>query len=558
MLASGCAPSHRYDNPPDVAPPEKNSAPVVTAAKPASDAYFRTESSDDWVKHNFVLQDRYARVLLVGEPRVETVRVAPPSLGPGSVGAKDHHVDATFATIQEAIDASKPGDLIAVQPGTYAGFVAGPIEGAGDGAYTFIRALGPPGSVVIDRPGLDKNWMFYLRTAHHIVVEGFHLKGAGTKKGPRAGIMLDGDFGRSGKLLRNVAIVGVLSTSHRTWGLHATDTRTVLIQDSAFSGSVEEHGLYASDGSDDWVIRRNVFFDNYACGLQINLDPLASLEETAKHVGMTGMRPMEESRKWAEELLARAVQTYGANNFPDGRGINFIIENNVSTNNGEKGGAAYNFAALSESLIQNNLAYNNDAGGLVLWDNYNPFDRALTDAPPKSPEEWVPERKPLFGSRDNLVRYNTFMNQPSPRAAIQTRNGSWGNRFLSNVAVHGRGPGLWITADSIDGTEAKGNIMGTIQLDEGARGMAKLAKLMPAAGSKIDVPYSAVVESLVAPSAEPWVVLDGGWWKPAPKRPRYSPKASAALFAPAGATPSVALDLSGRERPSDIPGAFAP
>ncbi|MBK8943514.1 MAG: right-handed parallel beta-helix repeat-containing protein [Polyangiaceae bacterium] len=561
IALAGCPSPREYDNPPDVPlPPTATpsaSAPATPAA-PAAAGYFRTESSDAWVAHNFKLQSAYARVLLVGEPKAKSIEVAPPSLGPGSVGKKLHSVDAHFATIQEAIGASKPGDLVAVQPGQYAGFVIGPVEGAGDGAYTFVRALGPPGAVVIDRQSLDASWMIYARTAHHVVIEGFHIKGTSDGKGPRAGIMLDGDFGRTGKLLRNVAVVGVLSFGHKTWGLHSTDTATVLIQDSAFGGSILEHGLYASDGSDDWVIRRNVFFDNYAGGLQINLDPLASLEETIRHIGMMGAPPEAGTRAWAVDTLARATRTYGENNFPDGRGINFIVEDNVATNNGKKGGAAFNFAVICESLIQNNLAYGNYAGGLVLWDNKNPYDNELTDDPPTSPAEWVPDKKPLFGSRDNLVRNNTFFNEASPRAAIQVRHGSFGNRFFSNVALHGTGPGMWVTPDSLERLEARGNVMGSIQTDGASPEMLKLATLMPAQGSTVNVAFDDVKRAMVAPSLERWIVLEGGWWKAAPKRPDFRPKEPGGFFKPGGPAAIVPLDQAGRKRGADIPGAFAP
>lgn len=532
------------------------SAPVVPASLGSS--FFKTEDSDEWVAHNFHLQAKYKRVLLVGEPKAKTIEVAPPSLSSAAIRAV-HQVDAHFATIQSAIDASQPGDLIAVQPGRYAGFVIEDMAGAGDGAYTFVRALGPAGAVTIDAASADDSWMVYLRAAHHVVIEGFRVEGSGERRGPRGGIMLDGDFGHTGKLVRNVAIVGVFSSKHKTWGMHSTDTATVLVQDSAFRASVLEHGLYVSDGSDDWVIRRNVFFDNYACGLQINLDPLASLEETMRHVGMTGHPPFAETRAWALSTLARADRVYGPNNYPDGRGINFIVENNVSFHNGKKGGAAYNFALISDSLIQNNLAYDNVAGGLVLWDNENPFDTEQRDHQPSKPSDWTEDTKPIFGSRGNLVRFNTFFDEDSPRAAIQCRNGSFGNRFAGNIAIHGRGPGLWFTPDSVPGLESRGDVMGALEMDPPPREMLSLAALMPERGSRVGVSRDEVVKGFSAPSREPWVILLGDWWALNPDRPDFHPKKSAGWTV----DPSIALpkrDLDGRSRVGEdaAPGAFIP
>jgi hypothetical protein len=558
VACNGSSP-HGASNTPDL--PDGGARPTPTATgtpvpPQVVEGFFVSEDSDAWVAHNFKLQSAYARVLLVGEPKAKSIEVAPPSLGPGSVGKKLHSVDAHFATIQEAIGASKPGDLVAVQPGQYAGFVIGPVEGAGDGAYTFVRALGPPGAVVIDRQSLDASWMIYARTAHHVVIEGFHIKGTSDGKGPRAGIMLDGDFGRTGKLLRNVAVVGVLSFGHKTWGLHSTDTATVLIQDSAFGGSILEHGLYASDGSDDWVIRRNVFFDNYAGGLQINLDPLASLEETIRHIGMMGAPPEAGTRAWALDTLARATRTYGENNFPDGRGINFIVEDNVATNNGKKGGAAFNFAVICESLIQNNLAYGNYAGGLVLWDNKNPYDNELTDRQPQSLDEWKPERYPLFGCRNNLIRFNTVMGD-TPRAAIQLRNGSMGNRVYGNIANHGRGMGLEVFADSVAGSDIKGNVFGRIRMNPGADALASLAVALPPAGEAA-VSADAILGEMVAASNDPWIAPKGKTMGVADKRPDYRPKAGSKLLGATVDAAAPATDFNGDKRDKATPGAFNP
>ena len=45
------------------------------------------------------------------------------------------------------------------------------------------------------------------------------------------------------------------------------------MQDNLFANSGEEHSAYFSDGSDDYVIRRNVFAGSNASGLQINVVP---------------------------------------------------------------------------------------------------------------------------------------------------------------------------------------------------------------------------------------------------------------------------------------------
>src|SRR6185295_8955844 len=119
------------------------------------------------------------------------------------------------------------------------------------------------------------------------------------------------------------------SHHHRKWGFHSTDTHTILIQDNLFAFSAEEHSGYASDGSDDYVIRRNVFFGSRGGGLQCNLDPVSSFDELKKHPALSAFSDEKPTRAWATALVARATALFGANNFPDGKGVNFIIEDNV-------------------------------------------------------------------------------------------------------------------------------------------------------------------------------------------------------------------------------------
>jgi hypothetical protein len=60
-------------------------------------------------------------------------------------------------------------------------------------------------------------------------------------------------------------------------------------------------------------------------------------------------------------------------------------------------------------------------------------------------------------------------------------------------------------------------------------------------------------------SNEPWVVLDGKWWRLNPNRPDFRPRADSKLFADWGDSAELPKkDLSGRERKSASIGALAP
>src|SRR6185369_13800771 len=120
--------------------------------------------------------------------------------------------------------------------------------------------------------------------------------------------------------VHHVVFVGNFSHNHRKWGMHSRDTHTVLIQDNLFALSAMEHSAYVSNGSDDYVIRRNVFFGSSSGGLQCNLDPLSSLEDLAKRPEFKDYPKQQPTREWAAGLVKLATEQFGKNNFPDGRG----------------------------------------------------------------------------------------------------------------------------------------------------------------------------------------------------------------------------------------------
>ncbi len=327
-------------------------------------------------------------------------------------------------------------------PGRYRGFKLGDKADAGDGRYIRFVAVGAPGEVIIDAPSsADPNWMILLETAHHVIVQGFNLAGTNTPgskdlHGPNAGILINGDFVQSSKLCHHIAVVGNYSHEHKAWGIHSVDSHTVLIEDNLFASSGREHSAYFSDGSDDYVIRRNVFFGSNASGLQVNVDPLASLEKLARHPALD-YPPMAPTREWALGLLKLATDRFGANAFPDGRGFNYIIEANVINGNGRGGGAAINLAGVRESLIQNNLVYGNYSSGIAEWDNGNPFDAASVKPGPQSVAEVTgADVLPIFGCFNNLVRNNTVLMSVRSRPALLVGNGSWGTRAFNNVLVN--------------------------------------------------------------------------------------------------------------------------
>jgi len=544
----------------------------VTAPIPPSPVFYRTQRSDEWVEQTFILQPKYRRVLLVDASgrAPTTIRVPRLALNARRPAPEfdELAVDQVFRTLQEAADAAQGGYLVAVSPGTYAGFSLGDIPDAGDGRFVRFRALGAPGQVILDKPcqADGQRWMVYLRAAHHVIIEGFNLAGAGEPgvlpaSGPWAGIMLDGDFGRTGKLAHHLAIVGNFSHNHAQWGLHSTDTHSVLIQDNLFARSAGEHSAYVSDGSDNYVIRRNVFFESYASGLQCNLDPEASLAEVKKHPAFHDYPALAPTRAWAEGLLKLAAERFGEHGFPDGRGVNFILEENVMNRNGRKGGGALNLAGLQESLIQNNLIYDNYNHGIAQWDNANPFDAAAVRAPPATASEAASlDRLPRWGCHDNLIRNNTVLLSNTKRAAILLVNGSYGCRLRNNILINDADVSIDVDAESVFRLDAGHDVTGTVRYRAEPFTMPPLTALSPALralaispaeGNRTttSVTRQKLPSEVVAYSNEPWVIIEGTWWRLNPKRPNFRPRSGSKLLARQGdASELPPLDLEGRAR----------
>jgi hypothetical protein len=59
--------------------------------------------------------------------------------------------------------------------------------------------MGQPGDVIVNQASANPDWMILLRATHHVIIQGFNLAGHNVPgldpTSPRAGIMLDGDFG---------------------------------------------------------------------------------------------------------------------------------------------------------------------------------------------------------------------------------------------------------------------------------------------------------------------------------------------------------------------------
>jgi hypothetical protein len=544
-----------------------------------SPVFFHTQSSDEWVDHSIHVQRTYKRVLVVDASGKFPQRLKISALNLNSrTGAngstREYKVFASFKTLQEAADAAQGGDLIAAMPGHYAGFVLEEKPSAGDNRYIHFKAMGEPGDAVIDQPSRIPDWMILLRATHHVIVQGFNIAGSNgpgkEPSGPRAGIMLDGDFSKTSKQTHHIVILGNFSHNHRKWGLHTRDTHTVLMQDNLFARSAVEHSAYVSDGSDNYVIRRNVFFGSASGGLQCNLDSVSSFHDLIKNPELKDYPKEQPTREWAVGLIKLATEKFGENNFPDGRGTNFIIEDNVMNENGRLGGGSLNLAGLQNSLIQNNLIYDNLNHGIAQWNDQNPYDQAYVEPGPQAPDQVKgPDDLPLWGCHGNVVRNNTVLMNNHDRAAMQARNGSWGTKMRNNIFINDQANSIEIYDTSSYRLDASFNVANVVSYhtsagDDHVREMPSslksLAIQLPEGPNTISgITQERAAKEFVRYGNEPWVIIEGKWWRLNPDRPDFRPRADSKLFANWGdANEGPARDLAGNERSGTSIGAFAP
>lgn len=223
-----------------------------------------------------------------------------------------------WRTIQHAVDTVSQGDTIVVTAGSYAGcrigksgIAASPITLRAESAgVVLINSLSPSNrhQSLIEIENFDA-------TTRYWVIDGFEVAGA-----QRYGIDLrDTEY---------VTVQNCVVHNNTVTGILLAFSYHPLIQDNE-SYSNGEHGIYQSNSGDYPTIRRNNLHHNYAAGLHMN----------------------------------------GDRNFTPGDGIiSFaVVEKNIVWENGVGGGSGINCDGVSDSIIRNNLLYNNHASGISLY-----------------------------------------------------------------------------------------------------------------------------------------------------------------------------------------------
>lgn len=505
---------------------------LIVFALPAY-AQFSSAEPDTkaFVTTNFQLQPTYSRVLCVsqdGSCPAQIDATVPCLASVCDFPTQTYSIAQTFDTIQAAWDSSLAGDLIIITPGEYAGVQA---EGHGgeNGAYIHFLGWGAPGSIIINASAdPTKDFLrhhFYFIDVHHLILQNLTFTNA-----EGAGLFVSGYFSGTGRFSHHIVVMNVYSHDNGVWGLHTTATSYMLIQDSIFTNSGEEHGAYISGSGDHFLIRRNVFQGNIASGLQVNADPQTAISElfywlqtaTGDTCGWT-----EEDATWDDLKTC-----YDGQGLPDlgefiedGISENIIIEQNVATANGEIGGAAINLASLRNSKVRNNLVYGNLAGGIICWDNDYFVEKGVNASP--------------YGCQNVSIENNTLVDETGGRGSIILNHFAQNITLRNNVVIRDRFDAIEIAVNSGQGFVGNNNYFSAIFVDETSQGVDNLGT------GDVAVPDG--LAQFVNPNFELWVSEDGLFPTLNPNRPDYRPLPDSILAT--GGDPSVALSFDALGNP---------
>lgn len=272
----------------------------------------------------------------------------------GNDGLDGLTLATAWATLNHAADQVDPGDTVHVQNGNYQGFYLDR-SGSPGAPITFV-ADGDAVAITSDNGTTPDG--INVEGASHVVIDGFIVNDR-TRAGIRA------------VLGSHVTVRNCKAGHNGRWGILTGFVDDFTAENNETHHSVAEHGIYVSNSGDRPILRGNHSHDNFANGIHMNGD--ASLGG-------------------------------------DGVISNALVERNVIHGNGTGGGSGINMDGVVNSVVRNNLLYDNHASGVSLY-------RIDGGA----------------GSSGNLVVNNTIVNASNGRWCVNITDGSTGNRVVNNA-----------------------------------------------------------------------------------------------------------------------------
>ncbi|TXT56012.1 MAG: hypothetical protein BAJATHORv1_30396 [Candidatus Thorarchaeota archaeon] len=305
-------------------------------------------------------------------------------------------MDQPWQTPSYGVSQLVTGDTLFLLPGEYqldsaihfeiSGTEQSPITLTGQDAI--LNGAGLPSD-------FDNRDAIFVDHADNIIIENLVILNA-----PRSGLRISWSD--------HVSVTNSTFGNNGKWGIFSDFADYISIDSCETYGSGEEHGIYLSNSGDYPVVRNCLVHDNHASGIQFNADPL-----------MGG----------------------------DGIISGGIVENNYVYHNGEGGGAAINFASVRNTIVQNNLLFDNLAGGIACWDDGNDGT--------------------AYGCKDNTFANNlVIFEEGYGRSALQMIEGSTGNIAVNNILIAGDSGDYALELDTTSSVTSDYNIFYHLESEE--------------------------------------------------------------------------------------------
>ncbi len=301
-------------------------------------------------------------------------------------------IDQPWQTLQHAADTIGPGDTVEVRAGNYVGgyFTT---SGTAEAPIVLEAYPGESPAITADNPTTPDG--INLEGASFMVVQGFIVNGR-TRTGVRA------------VTCQHVTIRNNSMDQNGEWGILTGFCDDLLIESNITSRSIGQHGIYVGNSGDRPVIRGNVIFSNNANGIHMNGD-----------ISQGG----------------------------DGIISGALVEANIIYDNGVGGGSGINCDGVQDSLIRNNLIYDEHASGISLYQ--------------------IDGGGPSTGNR---VLNNTVLIAADGRWALNIQDGAANATARNNILwnEHSFRGSLDISADSLPGfTDDNNAVMDRFTTDGG-------------------------------------------------------------------------------------------
>jgi hypothetical protein len=216
-----------------------------------------------------------------------------------------------------------------------------------------------------------------------VILEGLTIRNAS-----RAGVVVN--------RCRHITIRNCVLTGNRKWGVQTCLSKHVTVEYCETSGATVQHGIYFST-TDHPVARGCRIHHNVGCGIHFNGD-----------------------------------ESEGG----DGMITGGLVEDNLIYENGRLGGAAVNMDGVENTVVRNNLIFNNQAGGIVSFH----VDGARS------------------GAGNQFCGNTVYFAPGAGRYALSINETAGGAVVRSNVLVCGRGPALVVDRTSAGGLAGDRNL----------------------------------------------------------------------------------------------------